>query len=307
MRSFTDSDVLNVAHTRPCRSSRSEQAPGSARASANQTVATTSRAPAIDCNCTRAWIGIVLPRGSTRKNSMDTPRQPATYLRKFAASCAGRRARQRRSAVRSRSCYRVTAWELRRSASTSRTCSAATPNAFSISAFGDGEALVTNALNNPTVDYLGIEVHEPGIGHLLLLLEQAAVTNVLRPRARCRGRRADLRRTRASTPSIFSSGSVAEEAASRAASCNRHFVAEIARVLKTAACAVRLDGPTTPGTQRAVLTDNERFASSSRASSAARRWRFGRRLSSSVAACVWPRGRHLSIVEARRLGASRRL
>lgn len=44
--------------------------------------------------------------------------------------------------------------------------------------FGDGEALVTNALNNPTVDYLGIEVHEPGIGHLLLLLEQAAVRNV---------------------------------------------------------------------------------------------------------------------------------
>jgi tRNA (guanine-N7-)-methyltransferase len=44
--------------------------------------------------------------------------------------------------------------------------------------FGDGEALVTNALNNPTVDYLGLEVHEPGIGHLLLLLEQARITNV---------------------------------------------------------------------------------------------------------------------------------
>jgi tRNA (guanine-N7-)-methyltransferase len=44
--------------------------------------------------------------------------------------------------------------------------------------FGDGEALVTSALNNPAVDYLGIEVHEPGIGHLLLLLEQAAVANV---------------------------------------------------------------------------------------------------------------------------------
>jgi tRNA (guanine-N7-)-methyltransferase len=44
--------------------------------------------------------------------------------------------------------------------------------------FGDGEALVTNALNNPTVDYLGIEVHEPGIGHLLLLLEKANATNV---------------------------------------------------------------------------------------------------------------------------------
>jgi len=44
--------------------------------------------------------------------------------------------------------------------------------------FGDGEALVTNALNNPTVDYFGIEVHEPGIGHLLLLLEKADATNV---------------------------------------------------------------------------------------------------------------------------------
>jgi tRNA (guanine-N7-)-methyltransferase len=44
--------------------------------------------------------------------------------------------------------------------------------------FGDGEALVTNALNNPAVDYLGVEVHEPGIGHLLLLLERAAATNV---------------------------------------------------------------------------------------------------------------------------------
>jgi tRNA (guanine-N7-)-methyltransferase len=44
--------------------------------------------------------------------------------------------------------------------------------------FGDGEALVTNALNNPAVDYLGIEVHEPGVGHLLLLLEKSAATNV---------------------------------------------------------------------------------------------------------------------------------
>jgi len=44
--------------------------------------------------------------------------------------------------------------------------------------FGDGEALVTNALNNPGADYLGIEVHEPGVGHLLLLLEQSGATNV---------------------------------------------------------------------------------------------------------------------------------
>ncbi len=44
--------------------------------------------------------------------------------------------------------------------------------------FGDGEALVTCAANEPSIDYLGIEVHEPGIGHCLLLIERARVTNV---------------------------------------------------------------------------------------------------------------------------------
>ena len=44
--------------------------------------------------------------------------------------------------------------------------------------FGDGEALVTNAVNNAGVDYFGVEVHEPGVGHLLLLLEKAGATNV---------------------------------------------------------------------------------------------------------------------------------
>jgi tRNA (guanine-N7-)-methyltransferase len=44
--------------------------------------------------------------------------------------------------------------------------------------FGDGEALITAAANNPAVDYLGVEVHEPGIGHLLVLLERASLHNV---------------------------------------------------------------------------------------------------------------------------------
>src|SRR5690606_14555251 len=44
--------------------------------------------------------------------------------------------------------------------------------------FGDGEALVTAAVNHPDIDYLGIEVHEPGIGHLLLLLEESGTRNV---------------------------------------------------------------------------------------------------------------------------------
>jgi tRNA (guanine-N7-)-methyltransferase len=44
--------------------------------------------------------------------------------------------------------------------------------------FGDGEALFTSAVNRPDVDFLGIEVHEPGVGHLLVLLEQADLSNV---------------------------------------------------------------------------------------------------------------------------------
>jgi tRNA (guanine-N7-)-methyltransferase len=44
--------------------------------------------------------------------------------------------------------------------------------------FGDGEALVTMAARSPDVDFLGVEVHEPGIGHLLVLLERTRLTNV---------------------------------------------------------------------------------------------------------------------------------
>jgi len=44
--------------------------------------------------------------------------------------------------------------------------------------FGDGEALVSAAAMFPAIDYLGIEVHEPGIGHLLVQLERAGISNV---------------------------------------------------------------------------------------------------------------------------------
>ncbi len=44
--------------------------------------------------------------------------------------------------------------------------------------FGDGEALFTSAANNPHIDHLGIEIHDPGVGHLLILLEQASLSNV---------------------------------------------------------------------------------------------------------------------------------
>jgi tRNA (guanine-N7-)-methyltransferase len=44
--------------------------------------------------------------------------------------------------------------------------------------FGDGEALLTAAARFPDIDYLGVEVHEPGIGHLLTLIERSALGNV---------------------------------------------------------------------------------------------------------------------------------
>ncbi len=44
--------------------------------------------------------------------------------------------------------------------------------------FGDGEALVTSAANHAEIDYLGAEIHEPGVGHLLILLERAGLANV---------------------------------------------------------------------------------------------------------------------------------
>lgn len=44
--------------------------------------------------------------------------------------------------------------------------------------FGNGESLAKTAQANPDKDYLGIEVHRPGIGHLLLLLAQENISNV---------------------------------------------------------------------------------------------------------------------------------
>jgi tRNA (guanine-N7-)-methyltransferase len=44
--------------------------------------------------------------------------------------------------------------------------------------FGSGEALFAYAQAHPEVDCLGIEVHRPGAGHLLLQVHQAGMTNM---------------------------------------------------------------------------------------------------------------------------------
>ena len=44
--------------------------------------------------------------------------------------------------------------------------------------FGDGESLVAMAMAHPEMDYLGIEIHRPGIGHVLLRAEALELSNL---------------------------------------------------------------------------------------------------------------------------------
>jgi tRNA (guanine-N7-)-methyltransferase len=44
--------------------------------------------------------------------------------------------------------------------------------------FGNGDSLAKMAAANPDKNYLGIEVHRPGVGHLLMLIEQMGLSNV---------------------------------------------------------------------------------------------------------------------------------
>ncbi len=44
--------------------------------------------------------------------------------------------------------------------------------------FGNGETLVQQATENPDNNYIGIEVHEPGVGHCLLKARDANINNL---------------------------------------------------------------------------------------------------------------------------------
>jgi tRNA (guanine-N7-)-methyltransferase len=44
--------------------------------------------------------------------------------------------------------------------------------------FGNGEHLARLAAANPDRDYLGIEVHRPGVGHVLMLAQKQGLTNI---------------------------------------------------------------------------------------------------------------------------------
>lgn len=44
--------------------------------------------------------------------------------------------------------------------------------------FGNGETLVTHAVQNSAQNFLGIEVHDPGVGHCLLKAHDAGIDNL---------------------------------------------------------------------------------------------------------------------------------
>jgi tRNA (guanine-N7-)-methyltransferase len=44
--------------------------------------------------------------------------------------------------------------------------------------FGNGDTLVLAAVDRPDLDFLGIEVHEPGIGHCLIQAREAGIDNL---------------------------------------------------------------------------------------------------------------------------------
>ncbi len=44
--------------------------------------------------------------------------------------------------------------------------------------FGNGENLISMAAANPEINYIGIEVHEPGVGHCLLQAQQHKLKNL---------------------------------------------------------------------------------------------------------------------------------
>ena len=46
--------------------------------------------------------------------------------------------------------------------------------------FGNGDTLVAQAAERPEHDFIGVEVHDPGVGHCLIAARQAEVGNPCR-------------------------------------------------------------------------------------------------------------------------------
>ena len=73
---------------------------------------------------------------------------------------------------------RIMALSLRHSFWTLSKSSHAAHRSYWRSAFGNGDSLVQLASEDESSDFLGIEVHDPGIGHCMIAARAAAVENL---------------------------------------------------------------------------------------------------------------------------------
>ncbi len=67
---------------------------------------------------------------------------------------------------------------LRGAPATWRSCSGVSPPRVVEIGFGNGANLIHMASQRPEVDFLGIEVHRPGVGRVLLDIEHLGLRNV---------------------------------------------------------------------------------------------------------------------------------
>ena len=101
------------------------------------------------------------------------------------ASCCARAGCRRRSSALASSCCRATASRASAPLDWSAVFGRRAPVVLEIG-FGMGETTAAIAAAQPDVDFLGVEVHRPGVGALLRRLDAADSPNVRVIRARCR-------------------------------------------------------------------------------------------------------------------------
>ena len=157
-------------------------------------------------------------RTRPRNDRRDPRRQTARTAVPCAASCCARAGCPRRSSARSTRCCPGWASRMRRNRSTSRPHSAASRRSSWKSASAWARRRQPSPRRIPQHDFLGLEVHGPGVGALLNRVDAAGLDQRARDPARRRRRRRahDSAGVAGRHPRLFSR-SVAQEAPSQAA------------------------------------------------------------------------------------------
>ena len=144
---------------------------------------------------TTSWTRAVVALARSRRPTIAERRRRravADELARSAASCCARAACRPRSSARAKSCCRATAFRAARR-STGTPCSAARRRSCWKSASAWARRPRRSRRRSRDIDFIGVEVHLPGVGALLRRIDDAKLTNVRIVRARCGRRRRDDR------------------------------------------------------------------------------------------------------------------